>query len=145
MIRKCFRQASWTNRLRVLFLSAIAYPVGLFAFSEFVTGAIQSTWPVREGVVVARNDFQRWAVFPSVRLSIMLSHNGPTVHAAMAGSEGIKFPDRVLVHYSDDPHREVRIVGEESPWWGLLGAVLLWLCPLVVLWLTGTWPDFAVG
>ncbi|MBC8357238.1 MAG: hypothetical protein H8E66_35155 [Planctomycetes bacterium] len=145
MIRTWFKRASWTNRLQFLFLSIIAFPVGLFGFIEFAAGINASTWPIRAGDVVARTETNRWIVFPSSRLSILLENDGPTVHAVVAGSEGERIPNQVRVHYSGNPDREVRIDGEESPWWGLLGAVLLWLCPLVVLWLAGTWPDFAVG
>ena len=145
MMRTWFKRASWTSRLRFVFLSLAAYPIGFFCFCEFATGVNQLTWPVKDGRVAARTETKRWLVLPAARLSIVLDDDGATVHAIVAGTERERIPERVRVHYSGQSDREVRVVGEESPWLGLLAAVMLWLCPLVVLWIAGRWPAFDMG
>ncbi len=143
-IVKWLRRASWPNRLQVLFLVAVAYPMGLFGFVEFVQGMIAAQWPIVPGTVFLRDETKRWSILPATRLTIRL-RDGTLTYAVVSSSEADQFPADVQVHYSGDPTREVRVVGQESYWLGLLAAALLWSLPLLVLWIAGTWPEFAHG
>jgi len=120
----------------VVILFVFGSPIGLWELSEYLHMRRAEQFPVRQGMIVQREEIRRFGGIPAGRLSVKTDGIQQPLIAITNLTFAQEEPVRVRFHFTGNPVDEIFLEGEGNPFWV---AVFFLATPFLIL---GIWLGF---